>query len=71
MTIFISRQEPDCVTIFARAESEDGKTIGDAMFQVHPGKSAFGWTFEEWLASRVSAVEIDERGMAQSQPTSA
>jgi hypothetical protein len=56
VTLFISRY-PDVVVFQARAEGDDD-LIGDFRSEVHPGETAFGLTFDEWMALDASSITV-------------
>lgn len=57
MTVYVTKEEDGTVLILARAEG-DGM-IGDMFHEVFPGGSAFGKTYEEWLALCPGKVDLD------------
>lgn len=56
MTVFISKHK-DIVTVLARAESPG--IIGDAIWEIKPGESAFGRPYEWWANQPIGKVEIE------------
>jgi hypothetical protein len=56
MVLHLVKPEPDRLELHARSESD--RTIGDACWEVRPGDSAFGRTFEEWQALAEGPHEV-------------
>ena len=61
MKFFISGISPEKVTIMARAESEDGKTIGDMIVDIHPGESFSGLSFDQLVELGLGEHDYDHQ----------
>lgn len=59
MIIFIQSITDRLITGRARAESDDG-TVGDMFFEIEPGQSCNGVTFEDFKAHGLGAFELPQ-----------
>ncbi len=53
----------------SRMESEDGTTIGDAPFEMVPGESFNGVTFEQIKAKGLGKIELPDAPKKNSETT--
>ncbi len=58
MTVYLSRAD-GLVVIQAIAESADGDTVGELTLEVHPGESALGKSYAEWVGMPEGPVDVD------------
>jgi hypothetical protein len=66
MTIYLTKPDGR-VILMARAEGDNGM-IGDALWEVRPGESAFGRTHAEWSALPEGRHEVTGSGLADPVP---
>lgn len=62
MKVFLSATPEGEVRIQARAESEDGRTLGDLTQEVGPGEGFAGHTFEELKALGDGGHDLEPKG---------
>lgn len=60
--LFYLQNEVDRVLIMARAESEGGDTVGDALWPVYPGEDFYGVDYNALrdIASKSGVLEIPD-----------
>jgi hypothetical protein len=57
MEIYVQKYPAEnLIVLMARAESKDGRTVGDMVQEVRPGETTLGRTYEEWLASESTVI---------------